>query len=195
MYVTNRLSKYGKVWKRAAGNSHVWFQVDKRANLFNVDVYIAVCYTPPITGRSVMSDLMSQHVYSDLAADIGLLKQKGAEVLLTGDFNAHTSNEQEYVHLCETSHVLQVPDVGLDDLPPTGTIMPRRNKDPKRPSSTCWGPELLEMCAAEDLLIINGRLQGDSYGQCTFHRNASTSTVDYFNASSAVFAQSVPMYV
>lgn len=51
------------------------------------------------------------------------------------------------------------------------------------------------MCAVENLRILNGRIHGDPDGQCMFHRNASTSTVDYFIASSGVFSQTVIMYV
>lgn len=83
----------------------------------------------------------------------------------------------------------------LDDLPEEGTVQPRQTRDAKKPSNACWGPELMEMCATEDLLMLNGRTQGNYYGQCTFHRNASASTVDYFIASSGVFSQTVTMYV
>ena len=27
----------------------MWIKIDKKANLFNMDVYIAVCYMPPKT--------------------------------------------------------------------------------------------------------------------------------------------------
>ena len=170
MYVTNSLTRHCSVWKRAPDGSHMWVRIDRKANLFNMDVYIAVCYTPPKTGTSVVKGFVSQHVYSDQIADVDLVKQKGAEVLLTGDFNAHTGTRQEYTRLSEFPQMMQVPEMELDDLPEEGAIRPRSNQDARQPSSACWGPELLELCETEDLLILNGRLQGDLFGQCTFHR-------------------------
>ncbi len=195
MYVTNSLSRHCSVWKRAPDGSYMWVRIDRKANLFNMDVYIAVCYTPPKTGTSIVEGFVSQHIYTDLTADVDLVRQKGAEVLLTGDFNAHTGTWQEYTRLSDFPQMMQAPEMELDELPEEEAIRPRSNQDAKQPSSACWGPELLEMCETEDLLILNWRLQGDLLGQCTFHRNASATTVDYFIVSSGLFHQPVSMYV
>ena len=85
---------------------------------------------------------------------------------------------------------MQVPCVELDNLPDERAVEPRANKDLRN-----RGREMLAMCAAEDLLIFNGRTRGDLVGNCTFHRNASCTTVDYFMASCALFQQAVSMTV
>ena len=44
------------------------------------------------------------------------------------------------------------------------------------------------MCCATDLLILNGRVTGDRVGKLTFPHPQGGSVVDYFIASSALFA-------
>ena len=42
------------------------------------------------------------------------------------------------------------------------------------------GQELLDVCKVNDLLILNGRKNGDLFGVCTSHQWNGSSVVDYF---------------
>ena len=53
---------------------------------------------------------------------------------------------------------------------------------------TPFGRYLLDMWCATDLLILNGRVTGDRVGKLTFPHPQGGSVVDYFTASSALFA-------
>ncbi len=57
----------------------------------------------------------------------------------------------------------------------------------------CWEPKLLELCGAEDILILNGRTQGDISGRCMCRKNECGSTVNYFIAFSRRFGQAIDM--
>ena len=79
---------------------------------------------------------------------MGVLKQKDIEVLLTGDFNAHTGTATDYMRLTDTRLGMQVPFGKPDNFPEESTLRRRSNMDWRSPSSACWGKELLNMCAA-----------------------------------------------
>ena len=78
----------------------------------------------------------------------------GAQILVCGDMNARTAEETDYVRIAHLQDFIDVPG-DIDELPEL--VERRHNCDKRRPDSSTWGPELLELCCDSNLLILNGR--------------------------------------
>ena len=102
---------------------------------------------------------------------------------MAGDFNARTGQGADFVDLELQGQTSE----GALPLPalPTG-LHTRQSQDIG--AITPFGRCLLDMCCATDLLILNGRVTGDRVGKLTFPHPQGGSVVDYFIASSALFA-------
>ena len=115
-----------------------------------------------------------QHDVAEIAAHDGL-------VMLAGDFNARTG---------EATDTLS-PDIAADLLDDTlqpaacMPVPPRRSADAK---VCAFGKSLLSLCMSSDLVIVNGRVQGDEMGAHTCHITQGSSLVDYFIVSSTLMA-------
>ena len=92
--------------------------------------------------------------------------QKG-EIIVSGDYNARTNNALDYVCLSSDFDPL------VDDTFPKK----RNSEDEKRCCKR--GKELLQACKYLDLLILNGRKIGDTFGKITCFRWNGCSVVDY----------------
>ena len=152
-------------------------------------LYVAACYLPP-GGSTYYKDTpytIDTH-FDALRADISEFSHLG-RVLLCGDLNARVGTRSDVLGM--EWGALQ--KSGLPTPPVDGTVhilqaLPtRRTCDP-----TCVGPmgaAVLDMCKSCQVVILNGRLPGDSDlikgGACTFHATGrqAHSLVDYFIAS------------
>ena len=79
-----------------------------------------------------------------------LMNQKGCEIVLVGDFNARTGNENDTITPDKSDELF---DINFTTPPPArnsrDTDMDQRGKD------------ILDVCKSADLRIINGRKTGD----------------------------------
>ena len=91
-------------------------------------------------------------------------------VLLLGDFNARTGNNEDVVTK-EGSKFIN------NDCSETSYHPSPRNTFDNLTNSN--GKTLLDLCKAFDLKILNGRCIGDSFGHETYHGKNGGSTVDY----------------
>ena len=92
-------------------------------------------------------------------------------IILTGDFNARTGSLPDYVTVDSDSHIPLPPDYIADE------PIPRISEDKKIYS---YGRELLELCIASQLRILNGRIIPDKdRGACTCFTPRGSGVVDY----------------
>ena len=84
-----------------------------------------------------------------------MIKRKGGEILLQGDFNARTSTDKDIITLDKFDR-----DVDIEQF----EILPRNSVDKQTNSR---GKELLDICKTFGLCIINGRKTGDLMGNFT----------------------------
>jgi hypothetical protein len=96
-------------------------------------------------------------------------------VLLTGDFNARTSTNTDFINCNQLADVLLVPQAIEDTLP--NDMLERQNRDTVTASRHC---EFLDLYRTTGLFILNGRTPGDISGEYTCLSNKGFSTVDYF---------------
>ncbi|DBB13395.1 TPA: hypothetical protein ACH3X3_005128 [Trebouxia sp. C0006] len=86
-----------------------------------------------------VSDRLHAHVELVKTAeddDILQFQGKGADILVCGDINARTAEQDDYIRLAELPPCLDVPDEA-DDLP--DYIQPRHNCDKTLDPSKTWG--------------------------------------------------------
>ena len=101
---------------------------------------------------------MNETVYDTLEKEVAE-HQRCGRVMLVGDFNSRTSDEPDYI--CNDDDVFApINDVYCGDIP----MRPRLNTDVK----LCdYGTQLLNLCKANGLRIVNGWKIDDSLGKPT----------------------------
>ena len=97
------------------------------------------------------------------------------KIILQGDFNARTSNKEDIIR----------PDKHDQDEELDGklTLLLRNSED----TSDIRGEELLELCKAHKLIILNGRKTGDPWGKITSYQWNGRAVVDYVLTSCELF--------
>ena len=110
-----------------------------------------------------------------LLETIASFQAKG-EVLISGDFNARTSNKNDII----------APDKFDDELEIEieGKYMERNSQDK---TINKRGEDLLDLCKSLDLRIANGRKIGDPFGNYTCLKWNGNSVVDYLLTSNDIF--------
>lgn len=155
-------------------------------------LYCAVCYIPPAqstifceTANAVQAAVSLKDTFDLLTTDICEFGGRG-DVLLMGDFNAHTRTDPDVDTDWEGWDALsaagtQIP-AHVHVLRAMSTHLPARQSPCKRIVGGA-GCQMLDMCRDLGLLILNGRLAGDN-NRFTFSDGRKGRTVvDYFVAS------------
>ena len=164
--------------------SVVWLRSKHRAIKCSEDhnLFISLVYQSPRSSTfqqhpdSLPSFEQLQHDVVEIAAHDGL-------VMLAGDSSAHTVKATDILS-CS-------PDIAADSLDVTlqpaacMPVLPRHSAD----SNVCaFGRSWLSLSISSDLLLVNGRAQGDETGACTCHVSQGSSLVVSFIVSSSRMA-------
>ena len=164
----------GVKWLNTRTSEYAWLFLDK--GFFNIDhdIYMAFVYLNPTTSTFQNSDNLMHLLMQDVAKF-----SKNGRCMVLGDLNGRTGMEADFAeqdyhtHRYDNTPVPEDYEFDIEDLPC------RRNCDMEAPDER--GKDILEMCVATGLRILNGRLLGDWYGNFTCHAaNANKpSTIDY----------------
>ena len=117
--------------------------------------------------------------YDTLQNDIVDAQNAGGRIIVCGDMNARTAEQDDYTRLADLQDFVDVPEEGAY----LGADVPQRSNCDKASTTGTWGEELLELCRSTELLIVNGRTPGDPTGRFTFTSPQGQSVVDYFLVS------------
>ena len=191
LYVADALAGFSKLLKVSAYT--LWLLMEPPRHQ-----PIAVClvYLPPASSRVEWQGSDGwRAVMDELEADILAFRSRG-EVVVMGDFNAHTGTLSEDIALdrmqrdtrgFQVLDQLGVPTVPIPAVAPT--FPPRRNKD-KKPVCAV-GRRLVDLSALSGCAILNGRAHMDGEGEFTFvpEGRAVSSTIDYILVSAPLFPQ------
>ena len=96
-----------------------------------------------------------------------------------GDFNARSARKLDHLEdQGANDHITE--DIYEHD----GFNLPTNNKDTEKNN---YGEELLKLCKNYNVLVLNGRLDGDSRGEITCIANDGASTTDYGIVNTRLF--------
>ena len=151
-----------------------WIKLKKDFFNFKNDIFVCLTYIAPQSSQ--YNNRLDYDILELIKKDIIEKYGKQGDIIITGDFNARTGCDQDYIPGDCTSHIpvdrtsYRVDDAVKDRYSCDLTIDTR-------------GKELLELCISNQLRILNGRTCGDSSGKFTCFNYAGNSVVDYFIAS------------
>ena len=168
VFAREAILKYIIPIKNTNENS-LWLKVKKEALGGKKDIFIGTIYLTP---RKSNGD-SSKKIY-ELFEEILYFQDKG-QIILQGDFNARTNVDND-----------NIPPDKFDEFHIPNVNIPHRNSEDKIPSDY-RGKELLELCKALGLVILNGRKTGDIFGKYTSFQWNGNSVVDYVIVSQPVY--------
>ena len=169
IYIRENLCKGIEIVKKHF-DSIVWLKLNKTFFGLSSDVYLAAVYIWVQGSPSYNILAEDTDLFNILQTDINQFADKG-RIILTGDFNARTACNADYI-VCDRFNVVNdhngyVPDIHLS----------RFSSDKHNNSH---GTKLLELCKANSLRICNGRLgQDQGKGNFTFANQFGCSVIDY----------------
>ncbi|CAC5403247.1 unnamed protein product [Mytilus coruscus] len=131
-----------------------WVIIDHTFFNLKRDIYLAAVYVSPENSSCNVPDINS--VYAHLLSNIEKHCKLG-DIMVQGDFNAHTNTSPDYVLFDESKQPYVVDNYYVED-----SIMPINNLDLKRINNS--GRCLLDLCKETSLTILNGRTIGDLHG-------------------------------
>lgn len=142
----------------------IWVKIKGELNGSKEDMYLGTYYVSPYNKKNKNFDF-----FSVVNEEIAYFNKKG-QVHIQGDLNARTGTECDRV---------EAPDINSD----LGFNGGDEIKTFRNSEDSCKNPrgnELLDICKANDLMIVNGRTIGDLFGKYTCHNWNGSSVVDYF---------------
>ena len=147
----------------------LWFKICNSMFNFESDLYICSVYIPPKNSKVTTSLDPDVDLFETIETDIEKYQQCG-KILVTGDFNARTSNINDFT--IYDTYLDQNVHVDMNE-----NTIPRANMDHV---IDAYGQRLIRLCKSTDLLIANGRLLNDAgIGDFTFYNEKGCSVVDY----------------
>lgn len=177
-FVKRQLAKHTKVVLSHPEFGYTWISVTC-PKAHQRRVMICFVYLPPQQSSYYkMAQLDPEEVWGCLQRDIAKFQCKGP-VLLMGDFNARCGqlSEADFIEPHVRRH-----------LPLMDGLVNRHSKDRVLNRT---GRRLLNVCATEQLVILNGRADSDRGGSCTYRHLSKgvvkLSVVDYAILSSKPF--------
>ena len=177
VFVRNSLVEFVEVAIRDDVEDRVWLSLSGPLLNSPKDVYLCLGYVAP-QGSSVHAEKLWHTIEEEAAA----FAKKGW-IILTGDFNARTGNERDYVANDSDEYLSLPEDYSVD------TTLPRFSQDTV---TNQFGHYLLELCRGSGLRIINGRIGEDKeVGKYTCFTPRGCSVVDYVIAHEVMMSISL----
>ena len=145
--------------------SYIWIKLNKKIANWEKYIYLCAAYSAPHE-----SPYHNEEFFNTLHTEICHFQAQG-NVLLCGDFMPEEELNPTVLTHKETIMCLETPLCNL-----TLTTTKRNNPDSTINKN---GRELVHLCRALGLYILNGRIRGDSLGRFTYCSALGTSVVDY----------------
>ena len=149
---------------------------DKELFGMDKDLLLGNVYLPPHNSPYAHEDM-----FTDIETSILDLRYTDYNLIIVGDFNAHTSTKQDYVDLPDET----TDDLGVrncTDLFELYNCKVHRSNQDKTKCDT-YGSKLLQLCKTAGICIFNGRVTGDEEGSPT---TSKCTTIDYVVGSPSV---------
>ncbi|GIL84369.1 hypothetical protein Vretifemale_13033 [Volvox reticuliferus] len=149
----------------------IWLSINGRAlHLGGRGIVIGACYAAPATselyrqpGRRPGAD-PTHKVMGQLRDLIRRFKSPHDELLILGDFNARVAQLQDLPDVQADEQLEMLIGVPVGDSYHLRGIPDRRSKDQ---STNSFGRAFIDLCRDLELVILNGRVHGDTEGEIT----------------------------
>jgi exonuclease III len=156
----------------------MWLKLCKHFFQLDQDIFLAVAYISPLYSS-----------YTGMRDDLFLLLEesiakysKHGKCIVLGDFNARTNQDPDYIVSDSTKHIMNNVNIELE----CDVALCRINSDNHKTDK--HGENLLELCRATGMRILNGRCLGDTRGQFTcFSPAGGPSVIDYVLVANDIF--------
>ena len=168
-----------------------WLKIRKEFSDFDKDIFIACTYIPPENSTHTVDD-----VFGLLLNEIASLPDD-CEVIVCGDMNARLGTLVEYeknTYDGSDGDATSLMPMGLNNTGDVFNILKQHNclnrssRDNAKPNN--YGLELINMCKAANLIILNGRSGFDKLvGNFSSIQPNGNSVTDYVLCSPGIFAQ------
>lgn len=146
-----------------------WLKFEKSYFNLKTDIFLCLAYIIPATSFYV--DQSEDDILENIEKDIISYSRQGS-IVLCGDLNARTGSEPDFI-LNDTNDIhLPMYDNYNSDI-----IQEKRYSYDTKVDSR--GKQLLDLCIASKLRILNGRTWGDLNGKYTCIKPMGNSIVDY----------------
>lgn len=145
----------------------IWIKISKQLTGYPLDTYCCCAYIPPY-GSPYYETHPDINLFDMLNTDLTHFGNLG-HVMVSGDLNSRIGRKSDTLLDTEMNiHTEAIPDLN--------TIMPppRCSMDSK---TNVWGNNLIDVCIAHNLCLLNGRTVGDLAGNFTFF-GAGCSVID-----------------
>jgi exonuclease III len=163
-----------KVVKEDPNKQYIWLQITEKEVTFR----LVACYFSPKNSKIYKrSNLDNEDPYASLKRDISLFNHLG-EVMLMGDFNARTTNNQS-LQLSNEERGENNP-LWLEE---SGDQSWARDSQDGNGGVTHFGAELLGLCSLFGMVICNGMRGWPASGGITCKTYNGQSVVDYLICS------------
>ncbi|GLC35023.1 hypothetical protein PLESTM_000270700 [Pleodorina starrii] len=175
------------------GMNSVWLRLQGDAlDLGGNGLVIGAGYAAPLGSRVYASggrssqDSITRRVMDRVRTLVRRFQQPGDEILLLGDLNARVAGVCDLPDADGDAELADYAQVELGHANLLRAIPPRRSEDS---ADNAFGRALAGLCKELELVVLNGRVQGDLQGACTFWSPAGqgSSMIDLFVASPALF--------
>ena len=184
--VREKYSKHCKVIENLSSLSTLWLFFPK--DVFKVSFVLGITYLP-----GEISKHHDKEMYSNMLEDILKLKERyDVPICIVGDLNSRTGTLDDFVTIDDhVARSMNLDNVETEIFSSKSDLMNKgfdTNRYSKDITSNDNGHQLIEVCRAADIKIVNGRFGSDhKIGNFTCHKPNGSSVVDYFIVSPDLF--------
>ena len=164
VFAKNSIAKYLEPFK-TQNEDIIWIRLRRKHHQLPNDLYLGTIYVSGENNTKSISEKIKK-----LSEDIETIKASRGDIVIQGDFNARTTNAKDFVEYDKHDKLSEIDCIEFFDMPP------RCSEDKTQNTN---GKELLEICKAYNLCIINGRKTGDHLGKFTSFQPGGNSVIDY----------------
>jgi len=166
----------------------IWLKIVSRRHK---EMYLGGLYIPPQRSSIYVNDsnYSTNNIHNEIRQDIALYLSKTPYVSICGDLNSRTGtvSDVEMNISGRNSNIVDDVDNAVAHIVGVDQMWPNHQRQSKDKTVNDYGRELLELCKAGNMRIMNGFFNCDETKDYTCHAPLGQSVVDYLVCSRSAF--------